>query len=58
MNKYYEEERCNVNRGDFETQKSTPDDLEEARTPVAKLLHVNPEKIMFTTGATWFKHGC
>ena len=52
MNKYYEEERCNVNRGDFDISRKVSDDLEEARTSVGKLFNVDPNKIMFTTGAT------
>ncbi len=52
MNKYYEEQRCNVNRGDFPISTQVSEDIELARTQFAELIKVNPEQIMFTAGAT------
>jgi cysteine desulfurase/selenocysteine lyase len=52
MNKYYEEQRCNVNRGDFPISKQVSDDIELARTQFAELIKAKPEQVMFTAGAT------
>ena len=52
MNKYYEHQRCNVNRGDFRISKDTSEELEVARQSVADLIDATPEQIMFTAGAT------
>ena len=52
MNKYYEEQRCNVNRGDFPISKQVSDDVELARTQFAELIKAKPEQVMFTAGAT------
>jgi len=52
MNKYYEEQRCNVNRGDFHISQEVSADIDTAREQVAELLNVKSEHIMFTSGAT------
>jgi selenocysteine lyase/cysteine desulfurase len=52
MNKYYEEQRCNANRGDFPISQQVSADIELAREQVAELIDAKPEQIMFTAGAT------
>ena len=52
MNQYYEEERCNANRGDFPISQKVSADIETAREEFAKLIKAKPEQIMFTSGAT------
>jgi selenocysteine lyase/cysteine desulfurase len=52
MNKYYEEQRCNANRGDFPISQLVSADIELAREQVAELINAKPEQIMFTAGAT------
>lgn len=52
MNKFYEHERCNVNRGDFHISQSVSNELEISRKQFADLIKANPEQIMFTAGAT------
>ena len=52
MNKYYEEERCNANRGDFPISQKVSAEIEIARKEVGKLIKAKPEQIMFTAGAT------
>ncbi len=52
MNKYYEEQRCNANRGDFPISQQVSADIELAREQVAELIDAKPEEIMFTAGAT------
>ena len=52
MNKYYEEERCNANRGDFPISQKVSAEIELARNEVAKLIKASPKQIMFTSGAT------
>jgi len=52
MTEYYEQERCNVHRGDFHISKKVTDDCETARTQVAELLNAKTDKVMFTSGAT------
>ncbi len=52
MNKYYEHQRCNVNRGDYEISKQVSDDMEVSRESVADLLNCKSENIIFTNGAT------
>jgi len=52
MNKYYEEQRCNANRGDFPISQQISADIELAREQVAELINAKPEQIMFTAGAT------
>lgn len=52
MNHYYEFERCNVHRGDYEISRLASDKLDIAREQVAELVNVKPENIIFTTGAT------
>ena len=52
MNKYYEEQRCNANRGDFPISQQVSADIELARQQVAELINAKPEQIMFTAGAT------
>lgn len=52
MNKYYEHQRCNVNRGDFRISKEASEEVEVARQSVADLIDAKPEQIMFTAGAT------
>ena len=52
MNKFYEEQRCNVNRGDFPISQEVSADIELAREQVAELINAKPEQIMFTAGAT------
>jgi len=64
MNQYYEEERCNANRGDFPISQKVSADIETAREEFAKLIKARPEQIMFTSGATeglnivadWYKN--
>ena len=50
--KYYDNERCNVHRGDFPQSIKVTEDCEHARESVAKLLNAKPSNIMFTSGAT------
>ena len=52
MNQYYEQERCNANRGDFPISQKVSADIEHAREEFAKLIKAKPEQIMFTAGAT------
>ena len=52
MNKFYQEQRCNVNRGDFPISQEVSQDIELAREQVAELINASPEQIMFTAGAT------
>jgi cysteine desulfurase/selenocysteine lyase len=52
MNRYYEEQRCNVNRGDFRISQEVSADIEVARECIAELIGTTPEHIMFTAGAT------
>ena len=52
MNKYYEHQRCNVNRGDFRISQEVSNEVEVAREQVADLINAKPEQIMFTSGAT------
>jgi len=52
MNQYYEEERCNANRGDFPISQKVSADIETAREEFAKLIKAKPDQIMFTSGAT------
>jgi len=52
MNKYYEEQRCNVNRGDYAISKQVSEDIELSRTQFAELINAKAEQIMFTAGAT------
>ena len=52
MNKFYEEQRCNVNRGDFHISQQVSADIELAREQIAELINAKPEQIMFTAGAT------
>ena len=52
MNKFYEEQRCNVNRGDFPISQQVSADIDTAREQVAELIGTTPEHIMFTAGAT------
>ena len=52
MNKFYEEQRCNVNRGDFPISQQVSEDIELAREQVADLINADPSQIMFTAGAT------
>ena len=52
MNRYYEEQRCNVNRGDFRISQEVSADIEVARESIAELIGTTPEHIMFTAGAT------
>ena len=39
MNKYYEEQRCNVNRGDYRISQEVSEDIERSRQQVAELLN-------------------
>jgi len=52
MNYYYENERCNVHRGDYPISRSASDKVETARQQVATLINAEPEQIIFTAGAT------
>ena len=52
MNKFYEEQRCNANRGDFPISQQVSSDIELARQQVAELINAKSEQIMFTAGAT------
>lgn len=52
MNRYYKEQRCNVNRGDFPISQQVSNDIELARQQVAELIKARPEQIMFISGAT------
>ena len=52
MNKFYEEQRCNVNRGDFHISQQVSADIELAREQIAELINAKPEQILFTAGAT------
>lgn len=52
MNKFYEHERCNVNRGDFPISQSVSEDIEVARSQFADLISAKPEQLIFTAGAT------
>ncbi len=64
MNKFYEEQRCNVNRGDFPISQEVSEDIEVARGQFAELINAKPEQIIFTAGATdglniianWYAH--
>ena len=40
MNDYYEQKRCNVNRGDFKISQEVSADIEKARESIAKLINV------------------
>lgn len=52
MNEYYETERCNVHRGDYKISRIVSDKIDIARQQVAELINTDPDKIIFTTGAT------
>ena len=52
MNRYYTEQRCNVNRGDFRISQDVSADIEKSRQSFATLINAEPEQIMFTAGAT------
>ena len=52
MNRYYEQQRCNVNRGDFSISQEVSADIELSREQVAELIGARTEQIMFTAGAT------
>ena len=52
MNQYYEQERCNANRGDYEICQKVSDGLERSRVQVSELLNCKAEQIIFTAGAT------
>jgi len=52
MNRYYEEQRCNVNRGDFHISQQVSADIEDARESIAELIGAKADQIMFTAGAT------
>ena len=52
MDDFYNYRRCNVNRGDFKISQEVSQQVEEARSSVAKLINAKPEQIMFTAGAT------
>lgn len=52
MNKYYEEQRCNVNRGDYRISQEVSEDIERSRQQVAELLNCKADNIVFTYGAT------
>ena len=52
MDRYYTEQRCNVNRGDFRISQEVSADMEKARESFANLINAKPEQIMFTAGAT------
>lgn len=52
MNKFYEQQRCNVNRGDFPISQQVSADIDMAREQVAELIGTTAEHIMFTAGAT------
>ena len=46
MNRYYEHQRCNVNRGDYDISKQVSDDMEVSRESVADLLNCKSENII------------
>lgn len=52
MNKYYEEYRCNTNRGEYAISERASEAIDVAKGQVANLINVSPEKIMFTSGTT------
>jgi len=52
MNKYYEHQRCNVNRGDYQISQTVSNDIELSRDQVASLLNCKSEQVIFTAGAT------
>lgn len=63
MNNYYENERCNIHRGDYEISRSVSDKVDTAREQIADLINTKSDNICFTNGATaglnmvaeWFK---
>jgi len=52
ITQYYENERCNVHRGDFPQSIKVTQECQEARESVAKLINADTDQIMFTSGAT------
>lgn len=52
MNEYYEKQRCNVNRGDYNISQKVSEDIEHARQSVADILNCKADNIVFTAGAT------
>lgn len=52
MMKYYDNERCNVHRGDFPQSIKVTEDCENARESIANLINAKSNNIMFTSGAT------
>ena len=63
MNNYYENERCNIHRGDYDISRSVSDKVDTAREQIADLINTKSDNICFTNGATaglnmvaeWFK---
>jgi cysteine desulfurase/selenocysteine lyase len=52
IDRFYNEQRCNIHRGDFPLSQEVTDDCESARDSVAKLINADPEHIIFTHGTT------
>ena len=64
MDTYYDFERCNIHRGDYDISRKVSDQVDVAREQVAEVIKAKPEQIIFTQGATegmnmiaeWFKN--
>lgn len=52
IEKYYNQNRTSVHRGDFPLSEKVSEQYNEARNSVAKLVGANPDNILFTQGST------